>query len=290
MTASQRQPIISRPPRPSRHWQRSALLAALASVSLGAAGQAAAPAADIEAGKARAQAVCAACHGATGVSIADAIPNLAGQRTAYLEAQLRAFKSGTRKAASMNAIAAQLSPTDIANVAAFFNSLAPVNVAARSEQLPNLLKTNANFPADYKATYKMYQTVNRADINQVRYLYANPVAWQAARDGKPLPDGAVLLLEAHAAKLDADKKPIVGSDGFYVADKLAFYTVMEHGPGWGKDFPEMLRNADWNYGIYTPEFKPRAGGNQADCLACHKPLDKANYLFSNDALSAAAKR
>lgn len=39
-------------------------------------------AADLEAGKAKAQAVCAACHGANGISVADAIPNLAGQRVA----------------------------------------------------------------------------------------------------------------------------------------------------------------------------------------------------------------
>ena len=54
--------------------------------------------------------MCAACHGLNGVSIADAIPNLAGQRAAYIEAQLKAFKAGTRKAPSMNAIAGQLAP------------------------------------------------------------------------------------------------------------------------------------------------------------------------------------
>jgi cytochrome c553 len=37
-------------------------------------------AADIEAGKAKVQMVCAACHGAMGVSVSDTIPNLAGQR------------------------------------------------------------------------------------------------------------------------------------------------------------------------------------------------------------------
>ena len=45
-------------------------------------------AADVEAGRARAATVCAACHGANGVSVSDAIPNLAAQRTGYLEAQL----------------------------------------------------------------------------------------------------------------------------------------------------------------------------------------------------------
>ena len=80
-----------------------------------------AQAADIEAGKELAATVCAACHGATGVSVSDAIPNLAAQRSAYIEAQLEAFKDGRRKHSGptsnvMNVI--QLSAQDIANVAA----------------------------------------------------------------------------------------------------------------------------------------------------------------------------
>src|SRR5439155_4945907 len=46
-----------------------------------------AQAADIEAGKARATTVCAACHGANGQSVSDTIPNLAAQRAGYIEAQ-----------------------------------------------------------------------------------------------------------------------------------------------------------------------------------------------------------
>src|SRR2546421_12676963 len=65
-----------------------------------------AQAADIEAGKARAATVCAACHGANGVSVSDTIPNLAAQRAAYLEAQLKAFKEGKRKAHSATSPAA----------------------------------------------------------------------------------------------------------------------------------------------------------------------------------------
>ena len=83
----------------------------------------AAQAADVEAGKAKVAAVCAACHGATGVSVSDAIPNLAAQRAGYLAAQLKALKDGTRKNPIMNAIAAQLSAEDMANVAAYFAAL-----------------------------------------------------------------------------------------------------------------------------------------------------------------------
>lgn len=72
------------------------------------------------AGRAEAAAVCAACHGATGISVGDAIPNLAAQRAGYLAAQLRAFRDGSRKSPVMNAIAAQLTGDDIAGLAAHF--------------------------------------------------------------------------------------------------------------------------------------------------------------------------
>ena len=73
---------------------------------------------DIEAGKAKALAVCADCHGANGISVSDAIPNLAGQRVSDLESQLRALKECGRNSPVMNAIATQLGTQEIANVAA----------------------------------------------------------------------------------------------------------------------------------------------------------------------------
>jgi len=262
---------------------------ALAILALPAMAQTPAPKADLAAGKARVESVCAACHGANGVSVADNIPNLAGQRVPYLEAQLRALKSGVRKNPVMGAIAAQLGNDDIVNVAAYFGSLQPAYAAERSAQLPALAKTNVAFPENYKATFTMYQTVNRTDINQVRYLWANPVALQAAREGRPIPPGAMLVLEQHAARLDAEKKPIAGSDGFFVSDRFLAFVVMGSGPGWGDAFPEMLRNGDWNYAAFGPDMKPGTGINQAECLACHKPLDKTSFVFSLEPLAKAAK-
>jgi cytochrome c553 len=246
---------------------------------------------DAAAGKARAEAVCSACHGLNGVSVADNIPNLAGQKSAYLASQLRQLKDGTRKNAVMGAIAAQLSADDIANVAAYFSSLPGAGTsAAKSDFLPNLSKTAVAFPENYRATYTLYQTVNRPDINQVRYLYANPVAMKAAKEGKPLPDGSVLVLEQFAARLGPDRKPIAAASGFFEPDRFVAFAVMERGAGWGKDIPEMLRNEDWNYAVFTADKKHRPGVNQAECLACHKPLDKKSYTFSLDPLTTVAKR
>ena len=268
---------------------RTSGVLALLSGSALALAQTPPPKADLATGQARVEAVCAACHGANGVSVADNIPNLAGQRVAYLEAQLRALKSGTRKNPIMGAIAAQLGSDDIVNVAAYFNSLQPAYAAEKSAQLPALAKTHVAFPENYKSTFTMYQTVNRSDINQVRYLWANPAALQAAREGKPMPPGAVLVLEQHAAKLDADRKPVSGSDGFYVADRFLAFAVMGSGTGWGDAFPEMLRNGEWNYAVFSPDMKARAGVNQAECLACHKPLDKTSFVFSLEPMAKVAK-
>ncbi len=77
---------------------------------------------DAEAGKAK-SAVCAACHGANGISVAPIWPNLAGQKEAYLVKQIKAFKNGERKDPSMAPMVAGLSDADIENLAAYYASL-----------------------------------------------------------------------------------------------------------------------------------------------------------------------
>ena len=255
------------------------------------AGLSSASAADIEAGKAKAATVCAACHGTQGVSVSDGIPNLAGQKSRYIETQLSALKDGSRKNAIMNAIAAQLSAADIANVAAHFSAQQGASAGtAKSELLPNVAKSGVRFPENYKGTFTKYHTANLAATKQVRYFYANDVALQAAKAGKSLPDGAVLLIEFYSAKQDADQKPVTGGDGFFVPDQLVAFSAMQREAGWGKDIPEMLRNEEWNYAVFTSTKEPRPGVNQAECLACHKPLDKASYTFTLKELTAAAKK
>ena len=243
--------------------------------------------ADVTAGKARAAAVCAACHGVEGVSVSDAIPNLAAQRPAYLEGQLKAFKEGNRKNPLMNAIAAQLSADDIANVAAHFSAQPGAAAGAKSALLPNVARSHVAFPEGYRDSFTQYHTINFPATRQVRYYFANRAAVQAAKEGRSLPDGSVLFAEVHAAKLDADKKPVTGADGFYVADQPLFYTAMARGAGWGADIPDMLRNENWHYTVFTLDRKQRPGVNQAECLACHKPLDKVSYTFTLKELSQA---
>jgi hypothetical protein len=96
----------------------------------------------------------------------------------------------------------------------------------------------------------------------------------------------VVFVEVYAAKLDGDK-PVTGGDGFFVADKLLLYTAMARDVGWGKDIPEMLRNENWNYAIFSTDKQHRPGVNQAECLACHKPLNSVGSAFTLKQLAEA---
>lgn len=79
-------------------------------------------AADMTAGKKKAG-MCATCHGRDGIAVTPDAPNLAGDSPVYLEAQLKAFKSGERKHEQMSIIAQGLSDEDIADLAAWFSAI-----------------------------------------------------------------------------------------------------------------------------------------------------------------------
>jgi cytochrome c553 len=89
---------------------------------------AAAGAADLKAGEAKAREVCQACHGLDGNSPTPDYPKLGGQRDDYLAKALRDYKSGARKNPIMAGFAGTLSPQDIANLAAYYAAQPPVLV------------------------------------------------------------------------------------------------------------------------------------------------------------------
>jgi cytochrome c553 len=67
---------------------------------------------------------CSTCHGSRGISVASTFPNLAGQQSVYLKAQLNAFRDRSRAdphaQAFMWGMAAQLTDGTNAEIAAYF--------------------------------------------------------------------------------------------------------------------------------------------------------------------------
>ena len=66
---------------------------------------------------------CMSCHGPSGSGIAPNFPRLAGQHATYIEAQLLAFKSGTRNNPMMQTIAFPLSEEQIKQLALYISAL-----------------------------------------------------------------------------------------------------------------------------------------------------------------------
>ena len=103
---------------PSRFWGAVLAAAFLASVE----GQAEAQG-NVKAGQEQASQRCAVCHGLDGLAKVAEAPNLAGQNEQYLVEQLGAFKAGVRTNEMMSIIVKDLSPADIADLAAYYAAI-----------------------------------------------------------------------------------------------------------------------------------------------------------------------
>ena len=243
-------------------------------------------AADLESGRARAASVCAACHGADGVSVANHIPHLAGQRAIYIESQLDAFKDGSRKHDVMNPIAAQLSVADISNLAAYFATLRGAAAGAKSKPLLELSQARYAIPVDFPKGFMPYRSTPSEGGKRASVNYVNAAALVAAKAGQALPDGSAIVGVTMVVKLDSDGKPLTGADGYPVADKVLSYSTMASAPNWDDAIPDLLRNGNWTYALFTAVRQPREGVSYAECFACHKARSATSYVFTLDQVKA----
>jgi cytochrome c553 len=100
------------------------------------------PAKTVAAGAAKAV-VCGACHGANGNSVNPEWPSLAGLGADYIAQQLQNFKEGKRQNPIMMPNAMTLSPEDMTDLGAYFDSLKNTGLEAD--------------PSHYKAGEKLYR-------------------------------------------------------------------------------------------------------------------------------------
>lgn len=140
------------------------------------------------------------------------------------------------------------------------------------------------FPENYRDTYTNYLSLDRTqNPDQVIRLFANDIAMQGPGEDGKMPYGSILVAEVFKARLDAEGSVITSSLGQRISDKLALIAVMQREEGWGEQYPEGLRNGNWEMAAFKPD------GAVADrdlnaCLACHAPLTETNFLFSYEHL------
>ena len=114
-------------------------------VALSALASVPARAADVAAGKEKAE-LCVACHGEAGISQTENIPSLAAQPDQFIQWQLVFFRSGTRKNEQMQPIVEQINNDDIRNLGAYFASVAPPK-ASKPDDNPDLSRKGAQAAA-----------------------------------------------------------------------------------------------------------------------------------------------
>jgi plastocyanin len=141
------------------------------------------------------------------------------------------------------------------------------------------------FPAGWEK-FVLYNTVDRYDNKQYRELYASTqAAVDAAKAGKPLPDGTVLVLAQYKAQLDAQGNPVKDAKGRFVKGDPIALTVMEKRAGWGTEYPDDLRNGEWEYAAFSVDGKLNTQANYKACFQCHKPHEKLDFVISYSSIA-----
>ena len=150
---------------------------------------------------------------------------------------------------------------------------------------------NVRYPKDYTSGYTFYTSVDKTHPKRgpsIRDMLINPAGLAAAKAGKPLPSGTVIVMEVHRAEKDAAGKGVKDARGKYTKAGLNFVFVMEKRKGWGAEYPANLRNGEWEYAWFKADGARHERRDMKSCFGCHKRVAKADYLFTLKQLKAFA--
>ncbi|MBX8483392.1 cytochrome c [Pseudomonas cichorii] len=163
---------------------------------------------DAAAGQAKA-AVCGACHGPDGNSLAPNFPKLAGQGQRYLLKQLHEIKDGKRPVLEMTGLLTPFNDQDLADISAYYASqkgsigAADASLVARGEALFRGGKLDQGMPA-CTGCHSPDGTGNApAGYPHLGGQHADYIKKQltAFREGDRVNDGDTMVMRSIAAKL-----------------------------------------------------------------------------------------
>jgi hypothetical protein len=140
-------------------------------------------------------------------------------------------------------------------------------------------------------THILYTVLDQPDIKELREAYINPEAFKALQAGQPLPYGTILSLPTFKAVLDDKGELVKDPNGRLVRGRLDRVVVMEKQRGWGTEYPEDLRNGEWEYARFLGDGRRDPNANIKGCFECHKPEASRDFVFTlTELLKARAER
>lgn len=109
-----------------------------------------------------------------------------------------------------------------------------------------------------------YTTVTRGEVTE--FIYTSRAALDAIQAGQPVPMDTQIILQDWR-------------DG-----EVYRLFVMQNGAGWGDEYDEATRTADWQFQWYWPDGSINTEENTERCRACHQSREGREYMFTyNDA-------
>ena len=120
--------------------------------------------------------------------------------------------------------------------------------------------------------YKIVASHYRTDKNEIRYILANPIAYNALQKGTfPLPDGSKVV------KIGWSVKKMALFPSALEADSIQRVEYMY------KDASRFNVNGDhWGYARFIKKGDKYVSweGDTNSCIACHSPASSNDYLFT----------
>jgi hypothetical protein len=148
--------------------------------------------------------------------------------------------------------------------------------------------TKVAFPSDYAKSIR-WLVLDKEPQKQVHEIYAPPGAFEAARGGEGMPDGTVFVVVRYSAKLDSQGDPIKDESGRLIKNELLSFNVMQKGKGWGAEYPDTLRNGEWEYRAFNADYTPNEQARLTACFECHKSQESHDFVHGYEKLTTAVK-
>lgn len=118
--------------------------------------------------------------------------------------------------------------------------------------------TRATMPEIDKLIH--YTTVERGEVTE--HIMTTREAIEAVKRGEPIPNGT------HVALVD------------YRNGEVFRYFIMEKGEGWGNDYDESRRSADWQFQWFKPDGSINVDENTTRCQRCHTSRSDRDFLYT----------
>ena len=143
-----------------------------------------------------------------------------------------------------------------------------------------VVSQSLEFPSNYQQDFFHYASIACPNSQIVRQIYANPLAINAAKENKSLPDGSILVMETHSA--------IPHTNNQLTPTRLNNVFIREKRVGFGKEHLTNLRNGEWKYAWFSPTGN-LVTGLEVSCLSCHTRVRDRDYVFTLPDLVTAAQ-